>query len=1109
MKQSSGCWFKGKNYTVTGLNIFYRKLSFLIVLFIIVFVPVSPVHGISAPYPVFGYVFDSSGTPVANLSINITDISTGAHGIAITNAGGKYTIDLSVFKEYSDGDLIEAAASVNCSSYGSYSASAYGKVDTEEGSTEIDLSFNRSFSTLSGNIMYSNGLIPAAFHIDLMDGSRDYEFSGDISVSDDGYRVPLCIIPNLGVGDYVEVQAFSGNFSTKISFTFYGQSTVLNMTLEDTVPPSIYSVTPSCGMNVSMENEVLIYASVKDDSPLSNVSLCYSINNRYFLEESMQSESDCGRDWNANGRLDSDVFGAAVGPANLPGKLRYYIYAEDAYSNAARMPEAGTCVLNLVDTVLPNIYVSPPSFIQAGAEMNLSARVKDDFLVDSVYLSYNDTSGNFFNRTMESLGNGTFLCSILGQAVGVFNFSVSAYDSSNWNSTELYSIPVVDTLPPVIRSHPLNSMNAGESARVVATITDVSGVYNATLYYMGVEDTSFTGITMSANGNNFTAVIPAQPSTGNLQYYITCDDGTNMARFPEFGNITVPVFDAGTPFITSSPPAPVDIGSVLRINAEISDDIGVSSSTLYYNLSGSSVVHAVSMSMISGDAMDGIWGAVLPAQDSPVIIWYTIEATDGTNNITYPYNSLQSVAVKDLSAPHLFSVDVPANVNISELCSISVSVEDNYRVDSVSLVEVSDNGTWFTHRHMGLRTGDLANGTWSIPMSFDSTGEISFFFKVSDGTHIIRYPTDGLLSLMVVDQTPPVIGDFLARPQTHPVPAVPGDRILIEAYISDNVRVQSAVLSYIEDGEVRNISMIYEGSNVFSALSGKVSAPGFFQYSISASDGFNTVRLPSQGWETVEVKDNSPPVIIYDVPSFLEAGTSAFIHGSVVDDFNVSFLFAEYRFVPDEGQAAPWMKVPVIMSPPVLSGSGVFRDFCLRLEPFFLPGTIEFNMSASDGSNTVYSPAGFSVSIKVKDTTPPQISVEPAAVVHAGNESRVYVHASDLSGILSVKLMSSSGRTYVGEYLGSSPSGNGTYLFRIKSDSDVLYTISATDGAYNTGQSPDSGYYLLRFKSHPDLQPVQPSDNSPQSVVINLFSILLFAAQAIALALFVLHRKLI
>ena len=1114
MKHSSGYWFKGKNHTVAGLNIFYRKLSFLIILVIIVFVPVFPVHGVSAPYPVFGYVFDSSGSPVANLSINITDIPTGAHGLTMTNADGKYTIDLSVFKDYSDGDLIEAAASVACGSYGSYSASAYGKVDTEEGSTEIDLSFNRSFSTLVGQIRIFNGSVPQDFQIHLADVNSGSNFSGSISVYSGNYSLPLCVLPDLRIGDVIEVQAYRGNFSYEGSFNFYDEEFVFrNLTLIDTVPPEIRSISPTCGMNVSLENDIAVYAIVSDDSSLSDVSLYYSIDEGYFLRNTMKSETDSHMDWNTDGRFDRGVFGTLIPAVNSRGNLSYYVSAEDNCSNIARVPENGTCTLNLVDTLPPDISVIPVSSMEAGIPEDIYARVTDDLTVDSVYISYSNASSNAsgisydYNETMESLGNSTFHRLIGGQKVGQFTYCISAFDGSNWNSTRRYNVSVIDSIPPKVHHNPINSMNAETPAAVVATITDISGVYNATLHYMGVNSSIFTNTSMSASGDNFTASIPAQTSTGYLSYFITCDDGKNAARFPILGNITVPVFDAGTPLINSVAPEPVDVGAVPYITADISDDIGVSSATLYYNLSGSSDIHEISMSLISGDAKNGMWAAHLPAQNSPVLIWYRIEATDGTNNITYPYASMQQVKITDLSPPDVVSARFPRTANISSPFSVSISVKDNYEVTSAAMVEVSENGTWFTRRPMALGYGSAANGTWNLSMAFDNTGMISFFFEVSDGNHTIRYPNTDFLSFEIVDNILPVVEDIAARPHSHSLPAVPGDRIVVEAYVTDNLGVKEAVLSYLNDGRAENASMVYEGSHVFFALSDTVSVPGDFLYSIFVSDGFNTVRSPSEGWATLRVMDCTPPVIIHNIPQYVEAGRPASISGWVLDDFNVSYLAANYRFVSDDGRTGQWINESVPMASPVVSDSGVSRNFSLRLPSFFRSGTIEFNMSASDGYNIVYSPAGFNFSIKVKDTTPPSAYLLPTGVVYAGNESMVYVVASDLSGINSVMLKTSGGRNYRAEYLGSDASGNGTYLFRITSDTDVRYRLLVTDRNYNTLESPDSGYYLLHFDSLPPSEP--PAVEHEPLLVINTMSLLLFVIQALAIFLILLHRKLI
>ncbi len=1092
-----------------------RKLLIILLIFILSSPLLSYYSAVSSPYQIYGVVTDSTGNPAYSVEINVSDVSTGTYVVVYTNREGKYSADLSEIGSYSDGDTISVSARIIRNFYGRtyhITGSGGGIVDTDDPSTRIDVGLNQSLSILSGSVEDFLGNPVDSIMFNLTDLNTGDKFSEHLVDLRGYYQVPLCVLSSLSTGDQFFIEANSSSFSFSSSFLFSGGLLVIkNITLIDDTPPMINSLYPESGSNLSMSSAILFHTRAADDDMVSSVTLYYSYNG-YFESVSMQSEENVSLDWNGNGTIDSDIFGFIMDAPGSPGNLSFYVSAEDRAGNTAYFPEdydSNPYVLHLTDTIPPMIERTPLSAAEAGLPFEIYAEVHDDWQVNEVRLNYTDVSGIIRNVSMASGGNGSFSSMIDGQPVGVMSYSIAATDGTNWNSTQIYTLSVMDTLPPRIEHNPINSMNAGTPEAVVAGITDISGLYNATLHYLGVNSTIFADVPMSVSGENFTAMIPSQPVTGELFYFITCDDGKNAARFPDIGNITVPVFDAGTPVIKSWPVSPVDIGLSANITAEISDDIGVSGATLYYNLSGSAVVHGIAMSPISGDGKNGTWVAHLPAQSSPVIIWYRIEATDGTNNITYPYRSIQYLEVADLSPPEIMSVVIPFTANISSSFSVSIDVTDNYEVTSAAMVEVSENGTWFTRRPMSLGYGSAVNGTWNLSISFDTTGKVSFFFEVSDGPHTIRYPDAALLSFDIVDNIPPVIGEVAARPQSHTLPAVPGDRIVVEAYLTDNVGVKDAILSYLCDGNVEKVSMVYEGSHVFYALSDTLEVPGDFLYSISVSDGFNSVRSPSEGWDALRVRDFTPPMIIHNIPQDVEAGRSAFISGSVWDDFNVSSLSANYRFVSDDGKTGQWISKSVPLASQVVSGSGVYRNFSLRLPSFFRSGTIEFNMSASDGYNVVYSPADFAFSIKVMDTTPPAAYVIPTATVYAGNESRIYVVASDLSGITSVTMKTSGGRNYRAEYLGSDASGNGTYLFRVTSETDVHYRLLVSDGNYNTLESPDSGYYLLRFDSSTPFQQPATDSGPALALVLNPLSIMLFIIQALAISLILLHRKLI
>ena len=116
-------------------------------------------------------------------------------------------------------------------------------------------------------------------------------------------------------------------------------------------------------------------------------------------------------------------------------------------------------------------------------------------------------------------------------------------DTWSWSVTV---VPKPDALPPAIDVVPPASATVGQPIRILANITDPSGVRNATLLYRGVDGGPFRSLPMQIEnqGVNFTATIPAQPHAGTVVYAIVANDTwANEARAPLSGTSKIPVVD--------------------------------------------------------------------------------------------------------------------------------------------------------------------------------------------------------------------------------------------------------------------------------------------------------------------------------------------------------------------------------------------------------------------------------------------------------------------------------------------------------------------------------------------------------------------------------------
>ena len=131
---------------------------------------------------------------------------------------------------------------------------------------------------------------------------------------------------------------------------------------------------------------------------------------------------------------------------------------------------------------------------------------------------------------------------------GTYTITLEVNNTAGLTDTWMWPVTVVpkpDGLPPTINAIPPASAEVGHPISIVANVTDASGVQNVTLLYRGVDGGSFRAVPMTAPiGGNFTALIPAQPRPGTVQYAIYANDTwENEARAPLSGYSSIVIVD--------------------------------------------------------------------------------------------------------------------------------------------------------------------------------------------------------------------------------------------------------------------------------------------------------------------------------------------------------------------------------------------------------------------------------------------------------------------------------------------------------------------------------------------------------------------------------------
>ncbi|MHA2002722.1 MAG: hypothetical protein ACW960_01340, partial [Candidatus Thorarchaeota archaeon] len=186
--------------------------------------------------------------------------------------------------------------------------------------------------------------------------------------------------------------------------------------------------------------------------------------------------------------------------------------------------------------------------------------------IDSVTLTYSNTSGNYDVAMVDTgaVYEGTIPNHAPSSFVDYWVTVVDGDGNSVQSSTGNYQFETAggpDTLGPSITSlsEPPASTTSSDSVSVTATVQDASGVNAVTLQYK-VDDGSWNNVSMSANGNTYTGVIPAQAGGSSVTYRIVATDTvgneaiSGEETYSVASDTTTPTTEPTTP--TEPPPPP-------------------------------------------------------------------------------------------------------------------------------------------------------------------------------------------------------------------------------------------------------------------------------------------------------------------------------------------------------------------------------------------------------------------------------------------------------------------------------------------------------------------------------------------------------------------------
>ena len=575
----------------------------------------------------------------------------------------------------------------------------------------------------------------------------------------------------------------------------------------------------------------------------------------------------------------ADSYAASIPSALVtPAGVEYYLQAQDAASNVALFPADGAAsplsfTVVAADAEAPAIAHEPPEDGQpVGVPVAVTAEVTDPSGVASVTVAYRPAgTASFALVAMTSAGGGLWEGEIPSYAVteaGV-DYYLTAEDGAGNVGTDPdgapaafhhFAVVVLDVDGPAVDHTPIgDGQPAGAGVPVTATVTDASGVASVVLAYRAAEAADFTEVVMEADGDLYSAAIPAEAvAPPVVEYYLLATDASDEA------NVTVvPAKGGAAPYDftvveedLSGPSLSVvavedgqPYGEDVLIEAKAKDPSGVAAVTLFHRAAGSASFKGVPMAALAG----GIYQGVIPgASVSGKAIEYYVRAVDGAvaeNESVWPDAAPGEPAsftvepLPDLSGPDLVVTPIEDDRPAGVAVTVSVVATDESGVASVTLRYAADGGSF---AGLAMVAGDDPDTfVATIPAEAVASPKVSYYVEAIDGApaaNVATWPEAGAAaprSFTVVDAfVPDTEGPTIAH--APPEALVEGDAFTVKAVIEDPAGVVGTTLSYRPEGRdwvELAMSAGADGKTWSATIPGADVVAGSLAYTIEARDG--------------------------------------------------------------------------------------------------------------------------------------------------------------------------------------------------------------------------------------------------------------------------------
>ena len=505
-------------------------------------------------------------------------------------------------------------------------------------------------------------------------------------------------------------------------------------------------------------------------------------------------------------------------------------------------------------------------------------------------------------------------------------------------------------------------------------------------------------------------------------------------------------WDGDTPIINHTAIVSANLNDVINITANLTDNVAITEVMLCYKNVGDLFYTNTSMVLTSGNIQSGNWSADISAQIQLGIVYYYINATDGSLNSSDPfyssYTNPHAIDIFDIIPPEIIHTS-PAFLNTSDDVDITVQVSDNIGIDDVRLSYYFDTVTGFTISQ-NISMIDLGGGNYDKLINIpDNALTLYYNILVNDTSN--NWNLTGEINLAITDT---LLADIFDS--TIGIPAT-SSLFTIDAVVIDNIDTGTIYLNYLflDSGSTyiwQNISMNDLGGNNYDyALSIPADAL-WLQYNISAVD--TSGNWNESGIITRSISDTIIPDIFDITIGMPSTGIDYTLIAQVTDNINVSISHVNFQF-ENSDWTSPWYNLTMTYiggddfsyTVPIQDNSTLFRYY----------------FSASDNSSN-WNSSLIDEPI-VADIIIPEITGLNSSIPETSENYAITANVSDNIDVDEVHVFyyfnTISGNTSAVN-ISMNYTGDGNYVYNISLPEDALflcYNISANDTSNNWNES--------------------------------------------------------